>query len=226
MTRRMILPLVFGLAGAAILVGLGIWQLQRLEWKRGVLAGMEARISAAPVALPAAPGPEADNYRAVRLAGRIGAEELHVLVTRKSFGPGFRVVAPFETADGRRILLDRGYVREVDKDAPRAAGPAEVTGNLIWPDDYDPAFTPPPDTGRNIWFARQLPEMAEALGTAPVMVVVRDSTRAEPTLTPWPVDSSGVANDHLEYAITWFSLAVLWLGMTAYLLWRIRRRTV
>ena len=65
MSRRMILPLLFGLVGAAILIGLGTWQVQRLHWKEGLIATAEAKIAMPAVALPAQPDPVADRYLSV-----------------------------------------------------------------------------------------------------------------------------------------------------------------
>ena len=93
MNKRMIAPLLFGLVGVAILLSLGFWQLQRLEWKRGKLAEIAAKIQAEPGGLPAEVIPERDRYRPVALSGRTGDKELHVLVSRKDFGAGYRVVA-------------------------------------------------------------------------------------------------------------------------------------
>jgi surfeit locus 1 family protein len=98
-----------------------------------------------------------------------------------------------------------------------------ITGTLHWPNESD-SFTPAPDTARNIWFARDVPAMARALGTGPVMVVARSDTGDG--IMPVPVDTAGIPNDHLNYALTWFGLAVVWAGMTGLLLWRIRRRTI
>ncbi len=222
----MILPLIFGLGGAAILAALGTWQVQRLQWKEGVLAEMRAELGGDPVALPASPQEAVHNYLPVRVTGEIQPGGLHFLTTRKGMGPGYRVVSVFETADGRRVMLDRGFLRETDKSRDLGARDVAVTGNLHWPDEYDESFTPDPDIDRNIWFARQVGPMADYLGTEPLLVVARRTEGGDPAITPWPVDTSGIPNDHLQYAVTWFSLMVLWLGMTAYLLWRIRRRTV
>ncbi len=224
MLKRMIGPLVFGIVGVAILVSLGIWQVQRLAWKEGVLAEIEGRIGAAPVAIPEAPDPEADRYLSVEATGRIAPDYIRVLVSQRRIGAGYRIISPFET-DGRRILIDRGFIRtDADLPPPRDAD-VTVTGNLHWPDEID-SFTPDPDLGANIWFARDVPALAQALDTEPILLIARDMSQSEGALTPLPVDTSGIPNDHLNYAITWFSLALLWLGMTLYLLWRIRRRTI
>lgn len=223
MTRRMIVPLLIGLLGGAILISLGIWQLNRLAWKEAVLAEIDARIADAPVALPAAPDPQADRYLPVTVTGRFTGEQIDVLVSRKQIGPGIRVIEAFETTDGRRILIDRGFVPQDARSAPRLSGPATVEGNLHWPDEVD-GFTPAPDATTGLWFARDVPAMAAALNTEPTFIVARRPTGGD--IEPMPVDSSGIPNDHMNYAITWFSLAAVWLGMTAYLLWRIRQRTV
>lgn len=218
----MIFPLVIGGLGCAILIALGTWQLRRLEWKQGVLAEIEAKIDAAPVSLPAVIDPSM-KYLPVMASGEIGTDELHVLVSRKQVGAGYLIIVPFTTVDGRRVLLDRGFVPEMAKDAPRGGGPATVIGNLHWPDDMN-SSTPAPDLGRNIWFGRDIPEMADALDTEPVLIVARESTGEG--IAPMPVGVEGIPNDHLQYAITWFSLCLVWLGMTLFLLWRIRARTI
>lgn len=221
--RRMILPLLFGLAGAAILIGLGAWQLQRLGWKEAVLAEIDSRIGATPVDLPDQPDPEADRYLPVAVTGQFTGQGLDVLASRKQIGPGYRVIAVFETDSGRRILVDRGFLAEAARGLPREAREASITGNLHWPQEVD-GFTPKPDAATGLWFARDVPAMAAALETEPVLIVAAGPTGDG--IDPLPVDSSVIPNDHLNYAITWFSLAIVWLGMTALLLWRIRRRSM
>lgn len=221
MTRRMILPLIFGLVGAAVLAGLGAWQVQRLEWKTGILARIEARLAADPVGVPEAPAEGAHQYLRVRTSGDVARGELHVYTSAPPRGVGYRVIAPLVLVDGRRILLDRGFVPIEAKDASRLPGPITVEGALLWPQETD-GFTSPPDRDRNIWFARDVGLMAAALDTEPVMLVTAGSDDPAAPL-PLPV-SVNIPNDHLGYAITWFGLAATWAGMTLYLLWRIKRR--
>lgn len=222
MTRRMILPLLFGLVGCAILIGLGTWQLQRLAWKNAVLAQISARLTDAPVPLPEAPDPVADKYLPVSISGRFSGPEIDVLASRKEVGAGYRVIAAFQTDEGRMILVDRGFLPEDQRARPRTATTARIVGTLHWPQETD-GFTPPPDAAREIWFARDVPAMAAKLQTEPVLVVAREATGDG--ITPLPVDTQGIPNNHLNYAVTWFSLAAVWAGMTLLLLWRIRRRT-
>ncbi len=221
MTRRMIAPLVFGIVGVAILLALGFWQLRRLEWKEAVLAEIAGRLAAEPVDVPPDPTPEADQYLRVRAAGTLEAGELHVYTSAPGLGVGYRVIAPMTLADGRRVLLDRGFVPIGDKDAVRSPGAIAVTGTLAWPQETD-AFTSDPDRARNVWFARDVPLMAAALGALPAMIVVATS---DPPGGPVPQPVTvNIPNDHLQYAITWFLLAVVWTLMTGYLLYRIKRR--
>ncbi|MEL7213204.1 MAG: SURF1 family protein [Pseudomonadota bacterium] len=221
MTARLIFPLLLGFVGAAILVSLGVWQMQRLDWKQGILAEIDAQISGPAIALPVDPDPEADRYAPVELTGVIGVPEVHVLVSTKQDGAGYRIITPFEV-EGRRVLLDQGFIPLEAKDADRVGGPVTVRGNLHWPDEID-SYTPENDLAANIWFSRDVPTMAAALDTEPLLVIA--ATQTDPSVTPLPVDSSAIPNDHLNYAITWFSLAVVWLGMTAFLVSRIRRTT-
>lgn len=220
MTTRMIIPLVFGLVGAAILASLGTWQLQRLNWKTTVLANIDRAILSAPGPIMAVPSQDADQYLPVRAMGTITEDEITILASTKKIGAAYRIISVFET-DDRRLLLDRGFVPLTDKDAPRPATDITVVGNLYWPDEVNES-TPKPDLERNIWFARDIPLMAKALNTEPVLVVARDAT--DPAITPFPVDSSAIPNNHLEYVLTWYGLAIVWLGMTGYFLWRMRRK--
>ncbi len=220
---RIAVPLLLGLLGIGVLCSLGVWQVHRLAWKQSILAEIEAKIAAPPVPLPAAPDPAEDRFLPVQATGTITSDEIDLLVSTRDTGAAWRVVAAFETDDGRRILLDRGIVRYDDKDTPRPPVHTTVTGNLHWPMESD-RFTPEPQLAENIWFARDVPAMAAALGTEPVMIVARSTTEAEPVALPLPVDTTGIPNDHLGYAITWFGLAAVWAGMTGlWIRYRLKR---
>lgn len=225
MLKRMIAPMLFGLFGVAILLKLGFWQLERLTWKQDVLARIEARIGGAPMALPQVAEAERHKFQPVALTGVTGGidggpDEIFVLVSRKDFGAGYRVITPFLT-QGRRVLLDRGFILLAQKSEERPPVELTLTGNLHWPDDRNSA-TPPNDLSAGIWFARDIAEMAALLRTEPVLVVARSDTGQG--VRAMPLGPTGIPNNHLNYAITWFLFAAVWFGMTGYLLWRIRRK--
>ncbi len=223
MTLRFWLSGLFALLGLALLLGLGSWQIQRMGWKQGLLAEMDARLLSPPVALPASIEPARDAFLAVRARGRFTGEDRLVMASRKGVGAGWLVIAAFETAEGRRLLVDRGFLPDAARDRPRPAIPAEIVGNLHWPDEVD-RFTPAPDPARGLWFARDVPVLATELGTEPALIVLRSTSEPAPPARPTPLDTAHVPDNHLNYALTWFSLAAIWAGMTAVLLWRIRRQ--
>ncbi len=222
MMRRYAGPLAFGIGGVLILITLGVWQVQRLAWKNEIVAAIEARLSGEPGAVPLTPTEQDHEYFRVRAKGALLPGELHVYTSVPPFGVGYLVIAPMQLEDGRRILVDRGFVPIDQKDALRRTGPYTVEGALMWPDETD-GFTSPPDQDQNLWFARDVPLMAAALGTEPVLLVAAASDDAEAPLAR-PVGVN-IRNPHLEYAVTWFGLAIVWALMTGYLLWRIKRRT-
>ncbi len=219
---RLIAPLLIGLVGLAILLWLGFWQLQRLDWKEGILSEIDGRIAADPVPVPSMPDPERDRFLPVTVTGEITDQELHFLVSTKETGPGFRIVSLFLTEDGRRLLLDRGIVDDNNKFAERPPVTATITGNLHWPEETD-MFTPEPDRTMNMWFARDVETISAELATEPVLIVLRTTTEETPPVRPFPVSASSIPNDHLQYAVTWFGLALVWAGMTVYWIVRIRR---
>jgi len=219
--RRILFLLIVALGGAAVLVALGVWQVQRLAWKEGVIADIQARIAADPVPLPDTPDPVRDAYLPVAVQGTLMGDGIDVLISQKQVGAGYRMIAPLNLGGGRSILADLGFVLSEAKGTINPTGPVTLSGNLQWPQEVD-SFTPDPDLGANIWFARDVPAMAQMLHTDPVLLVVRRMDPAVGGITPLPVDTARIPNDHLQYAITWFSLAAIWLAMSALFLRRRR----
>lgn len=219
---RQAITIILSIAVLSLFVGLGTWQVQRLQWKESVLAQIDARIAADPVSLPEAPDKSRDTYLPVVVSGQMGETTLRVLVSTKQAGAGYRLISALET-DGGPILIDRGFIRVADEMPPVPSGPVVIEGNLHWPDDRR-SSTPENDVAGNTWFARDLDQMAETLGTRPILVIIRQMTPTEPRVLPLPITSEGVPNRHLEYAGTWFLLALTWSVMTGTLLWRMKRR--
>ena len=222
---RLLFPLIAGIGGFCLLASLGAWQLQRLAWKEGILAEIESKVAADPVPLPAAPVAERDKYLPVIVKGDFDGADVAVLVSLPRVGPAYRLVASFETVNGRRIMVDRGAVPVANRAHAMSAASVTVLGNLHWPDEVD-RWTPQPDLEAGVWYGRDLAAMAAELRTEPVLVVTREASRNDPPATPLPVTTEGIPNSHLGYAVQWFGLAAVWAVMTLFLLWRIRKRTV
>ena len=219
--QRTIFIFVIGIAGLAVLISLGIWQVQRLSWKEGILSEIDAKIDGAPIAIPVEPNELDHKYQTVQASGQFLDSRIRVLVSQKLIGAGYRIIQPFQL-DDRTILVDRGFVK-LDQIEDIRTDRATVLGNLHWPDEVD-QYTPEPDFNRDIWFARDVEAIGKALNADPILVVAREITPAGEKVSPIPISSSGIPNDHLQYAITWFSLAAVWAGMSGLFLIRTRRR--
>lgn len=220
--RRYLFPVIIGILGCAILLSLGVWQVKRLAWKEAMLAEIQSRIDSQAKPLPPEYKPEM-KYDPVTVKGRTTGEEILVLSGTKDLGGGYQVISSFTTGDGRRIMVDRGFIPQDDRHLPRPPVDLDIVGNLHWPDEKN-SSTPEPNLQEGIWFAREVPRMAEVLKTEPLLVVASFVTGDAQGVMPIPIAIAGIPNNHLEYAATWFMLAVIWAGMTVALIWRIKQR--
>jgi surfeit locus 1 family protein len=206
----------------AILCGLGVWQLERLQWKLALIATVNGHMTAAPVSLDQIATLPADQaqYRRVTLQGHFDhAKEAYVFTTDASGVPVYHVLTPFLTDSGKTLMVDRGAVPKEKLDpASRAAGnpggETVVTG--VWrAPDAPGLFTPRPDSTHRIWYARDLAGIAAAdhIRLSHPVLVEADST---PNPGGWPKGGQTVVsfrNQHLSYAVTWFGLAIVLLGV-------------
>lgn len=229
--------IVTGIVGVAVLVGLCIWQIQRLVWKEGVIAQLEARLAEPAIALPKVFDPDLQEFSRVRIEGRFRGEiGLHgftdapLLTSRKFIGPGYRVIQPFDLTDGRRIMVDRGFAPVETKNqggvasrpTPAPDGVVEIVGALRWPDvSSDQAY----GVNDNVWTARDLSAMARLFRAEIVLVVAETSSAVGDWPKADPIRAVNVRNNHLMYAITWAALAIGWTVMTGFLIFRPDRKT-
>ena len=222
--RRFWFIIFIGFAGTACLLYLGKWQIDRLYWKLDVLKKIDQKIAAAPVILPAEPSESVHKYLSVEISGQFLQESIRVLASKKRYGAGYRIIHVFRT-NGRRLLVDLGFVGvETDYDIDLSSD-ISLVGNLHWPDEVD-NFTPEPDLENNIWFARDVERVASALQTEPILIILKDSTLKDKNIKPMPIDTTHIPNDHLQYAITWFSLAIIWALMSCLFIWTTRQKAV
>jgi len=220
----------------ALLVGLGVWQLQRLKWKEGLLAHIAALQSAParplePALDDLADGRNIDFTRVRATCPGLASAPFVELYGLKGGEAGWRLVSacPVASRRYRSILVDRGFVADTVTDRPpvdpAATAPVEVTGVLRTPDRAS-FMTPknPPGAGR--WFSRDAPAMAKALGAPqPAPIFLFAETSSDPgfaALQPAPLPAE-IPNRHLEYALTWFGLAAALAGVYAAVLLRRRK---
>ena len=232
MTRRPPAGLTVATAIAlVILVGLGVWQLQRLAWKRDLMARIEASQTAPgqPLGevLKAGAAGEDINYRKVVAVcpGLSTAPyvELYALMDAKM---GSRLISAcrLEGAPYGSILVDRGFVQDIissrPPEQPGDNRPVGVRGVLRLPDEPN-AFAAKDDPAHRRYFSRAVAPMAQKLGAenpAPWFLMAETSSNPEwLALKPAPVPVN-VTNRHLEYALTWFGLAAVLLGVYAAML--------
>lgn len=205
-----------------LLCGLGVWQLERLQWKLALIATVEGHMSAPPLALSqitAMPADEA-QYRRVTLHGHFDhSKEAYVFTTDASGSPVYHVFIPLLTDDGGTFMVDRGAVPKEKlppgtRLAGNVAGETTVTGVWRVP-DAPGLFTPAPDLIHRVWYSRDLAGIAAAdhiVLSAPVAI----EADAAPNPGGWPKGGQTVVNfrnQHLSYAITWFGLAAVLLGV-------------
>jgi surfeit locus 1 family protein len=208
------------LAAFAVLIGLGVWQLQRLEWKQGLIAQIEARTKGPPITLEdavalAGEGRDPSYYR-VRVDGRFHHAKERYLYAVSDGRVGWHVITPLETEDGDVVLVDRGFVPDELKDlSARALGQVEkvvtVTGIVRTP-ETQAVFTPDNEPKVNRWFWRDLAGMARSMFPAGTTEVAPFFLEADKSEVPggWPEGGQTrleIPNNHLQYAITWFLLA-------------------
>jgi surfeit locus 1 family protein len=204
---------------AAFLSGLGVWQLERLQWKLGLIADTDRSIHAPAMSLDGGVLPHGD-YVHVALTGYfLNAKEAYVFTTADGGAPVYHVLTPFVSVRGQTFMADWGLVPKEKLDpATRSkgliSGVTQLTG--IWRrPDASGLFTPVSDPAKHIWYARDLKAIAAAdhVSLAAPVVIEADAT---PNPGGWPVGGQTVVdfpNNHLSYAVTWFGLAIGLLGV-------------
>jgi surfeit locus 1 family protein len=231
--RSVITASAFAAIGFAILCGLGIWQLDRLQWKEKLIADLNARVSVSSVALPLAPEQTTDEFRRVRVRVQFAAGEHALVYTPGSAlrpdvpGAGYWVMAPAKNERGN-IVINRGYVALNARANVGAAplGEVEIVGTLRWPEEGT-YFTPRDEPANNVWYRRDPVAIAAAKnwGAVAPFYIEQEAPQlpGAPKAGPLVVKLS---NNHLQYAITWFGLAGALAAV--YLVWlrgRLRRVT-
>ena len=236
--RGLVWPTLATLAALAVLITLGTWQVHRLAWKEGLIAAATSRSVADPVPAPGlaewgALRQDEWIYRRVSVSGHYGAGEIHVFMALSDpngplGGPGYLIFAPFVTDAGWTLLVDRGFVPLDRKDPATRPGPpsGEVTIDGLMRHGEQPAFfTPEPNLDKNEWIVRDLPVMEAALDVDPADTAPYYVSLVASQTPPGGLPQAGetpltFANSHLQYAVTWYGLAIVLVGVYGAFAWR------
>jgi len=219
---------IFTLVMIAIFIGLGLWQLQRRAEKHALIAALTERLAAPPMPLPPASEwrtltPDHDEFRRVRFTA-IYETRLDAMVYSSGSairpdisGPGTWAFIPARLPGGETLAIDAGFVPNTMMDRgvqDRAVArlitgePVEMTGYIRFPEAAG-MLTPDVEHAKRLWFARDQMAMAEALGwdkIAPFYIDLETPAPQNGIPKPGPLQVH-LKDDHLQYAITWFTLA-------------------
>jgi surfeit locus 1 family protein len=220
-----VVPVLFACAVSFIFLGLGTWQIQRKFWKEALIDRLEERLSAAAEALPprarwSGLDQTADEFRRVKFSGAFitGAEAL-VYASGSSIrgdasGPGYWVFALARLASGGSIVVNRGFVPEGWQDPKYRStiemnGSIDMIGVLRWP-EVRTVFAPTDRPDSNLWFVRDPGAIAAAKGWGEVAPFYLEFEAPQP---PGGLPRAGplkvsLRNAHLQYALTWYGLAL------------------
>lgn len=224
---------LIGLSGVLLLTGLGVWQLERRVWKLDLIQRVERQAHAPAVA---APGPsqwpgigDRDSYRHVEVSGhfRAGRDTLVKAVTEH--GSGSWVISPFQADGGFTVLINRGFVPD---DAAQASWqvsdvPARTVTGLLRMTEPRGGFLRHNDPAAGRWYSRDVAAIAaaKALGTTAPYFIDQDAGANARDLPIGGLTVLHFPNNHLVYALTWFSLALMLIAAMLYVgryEWRMR----
>ena len=229
--------LIAAVAGIVVLIGLGVWQVQRLAWKRDLIERVEQRVHAPPVA---APGREQwpnvnranSEYLRVALQGHYQNDKETRVQAVTERGGGFWVLTPLVTDAGYTVLINRGFVPLYRDPATgsqgRIEGETTVTG-LLRLSEPGGGYLRANEPANDRWFSRDVAAIAAARGLGEVAPYFIDAEAREPEVAGAPIGGLTViafSNNHLQYALTWFVLALMLIAGTGLVLrheWRLRR---
>lgn len=232
-----IASIVVFLVALAVLLALGTWQVQRLHWKESLLASISERRTAPPADLAAveamAGAGEDVDYRSLRVTGTfLNDKERHFFATYQG-RTGYYVYTPLQLADGRFLLVNRGFV-PFERKEPEMRKQGQLTGEQVVTGlaraklaEKPSWVVPDNDVAKNIFYWKDLDVMAQSAGLVPDQLVPffmdADATPNPGGLPIGGVTQFDLPNNHLQYAVTWYGLAAALVGVGGMFI--LRRRT-
>ena len=204
--KKILLFNIFVFLFITLFCSLGTWQLYRLQWKQDLISQIDKGLKSTPIKYSK---DLKNNYQRVVLEGKYNFENQIYLYSLNEKGqPGFDVITPFQTFENENILINRGWINKemknkneinlVDKNKTQGFLRKIVKKNMFKPDN---------EIKKNIWFSVNLEEIQKATGKnfSNFVVFLEDETKNLPMPKKITVD---VPNNHLKYAITWYSISI------------------
>jgi surfeit locus 1 family protein len=221
--RPALWPTLVSLPILVLSLSLGIWQMERREWKRDILDRIAANQAAAAMTLDQllSGDPLRHEYGRVKVAGSFEhGREFYLAARSLKNKVGLQVIVPLKTDDGRVVLFDRGWVpdrKAATQAAAQPSGRVELTG-LVRRSQTRARFAPENVPDKNVWFQADVPLMRKMAGAPPDRKLDTFFLEADATPNPGGVPVGGqtrleIPNDHLQYAITWFLIALALAGV-------------
>jgi len=236
--RPLLWPTIIMLPIFLFSLSLGVWQMERRAWKRDILDRIATNQAAAPLTLDELlkGDPLRFEYGRVRVSGSfLHDKEFYLAARSLKDKVGMQVVTPLRTDDGTIVLFDRGWIPSERKEpAKRAegqlAGKVDLVG-IVRRSQIKRQFAPDNDPARNFWFHVDVPVMRQMAGGAADPVLDSFFLEADATANPGGIPVGGqtrldIPNDHLQYAITWFLIALAGAGVYLAYHWENGRLTV
>jgi len=221
-TRRGVVAALL-LATIVLLVGLGVWQVQRRTWKLALIAQTERKLHQPPVPVPGPPGWRAIGpaaaYTPVLASGRYRPRADTYVQAVTELGGGYWVLTPFDTDRGFALLVNRGFVPAERRGRVAPSTGRQTIRGLLRVTEPGGGFLRRNDPAGDRWYSRDVAAIAAARGLGTVAPYFVDASEPK---AGWPRGGLTVVrfrNSHAVYALTWFGLAAL----VAFMAWRVRR---
>lgn len=199
-----------------VLLSLGTWQWRKIEGKTNLIAAIEEGLSGAPKSLSELSFSQDLSYQRVWIEGAFKpVSGLRLFGTNTSGRSGYHHYGLFQDQTGETLLVSVGWT-PFDKDEPLSIWPGDGRySGVLLPYGTKGSFTPDNDRAGNLWYWADLTAMAEVLGQKtdvfPYRVILDDLERPDyPKGGQVRVD---IPNDHFEYALTWYGIALGLIGV-------------
>ena len=185
---------------------LGTWQIYRLQWKQNLISEISFGLNSLPIKYSKK---IRNNYQRVILEGAYNFKyQIYLYSLNEKGQPGFDVITPFETLDGDNILINRGWIKKELKNKPKInlKNNSNIQG-LLRENIKKNIFKPDNDIKKNMWFSIDIDEINQMTGKdfSNFILFLEDINAKSPRPKKITID---VPNNHLKYAITWYSISI------------------